>query len=411
MKIKNIKRFPTSLLCVALLVSIPIAGCDYLPEVLTGRPDPTAAKIAPAGPMSLDEPTSPSPFTAPGKLVNEANTGYDTDIQTGIDPAVGSENSTTSPNSQSLNQTKTAQVGYEKEIQVPPSQISEAPVPTRNGFSNLSADGKITIKNANLKFVNDLEIAAQADGLILELGADEGDVLAQGSLLVQLDDRLANSELEVTRKELEAAQEKAKDDSEIEYSRAAFDVAEIEYKKSEELLAKDAETETDLRKKWLEKRRAELAITVAQLKNNQDKAAVEVSVAKRGAAEVQVDLRKMTVPFDGIVAEKKKEKYDWVRAGEPLLRLVSMERLRVVGQVKVIDLKAPPHQLMNTPVTIEIETFPGNRERVSGKIGFVSPVLEVSGAYKIWVEIPNKQVNNQWLFREGMQAMIEINAR
>jgi len=407
MIINKIKyRYQTVFLYGLMLLAVSQAGCDYLPEIISGRPDPTAAKIQPVGPNASDAGSVPSPYKVPGKLVNEATSGYDDSvIQTGgsYDASLAVPPLVESPRNANV----TTDVG----LNVPPAESNPSTGNARDGFSNLSADGKIIIRNANLKFVNDLEIAAQADGLILDLVADEGDILAQGSLLVQLDDRLANSELQVTMKELEAAQEKAKDDSEIEYSRAAFDVAAIEYTKSEELLARDAETETDLRKKWLEKRRAELAITVAQLKNNQDKAAVEVSIAKRGAAEVQVDLRKMTVPFDGIVAEKKKEKYDWVRSGEVLLRLVSMERLRVVGQVRVDDLQAPPHQLMNAPVSIEIELFPGSRELVAGKIGFVSPVLEVSGAYRVWVEIPNKKVNDQWLFREGMPAKIEINTR
>ncbi len=68
-------------------------------------------------------------------------------------------------------------------------------------------------------------MAAQADGLITQMDADEGDQIARGSLMIQLDDRLANSELDVTRKETEAAEEKAKDDSEIKYSNAASEVA------------------------------------------------------------------------------------------------------------------------------------------------------------------------------------------
>ncbi len=94
----------------------------------------------------------------------------------------------------------------------------------------------------------------------------------------------------------------------------------------------------------LESRRAELAITVAQVKNNQDHKAAAVSNAKQGAALVQVELRKITAPFDGIVAEKRKEKYDWVRAGDVIMRLVSMEQLRVVGQVRVEQLQTAPHR-------------------------------------------------------------------
>lgn len=414
------------LACGFMLVPC-LGGCDYLPEVITGRPDPLAAKLQPAGPSNeiQSKLTSANELNgiqnSPAELANEATTGYDSPVvQTGgsygdvnaAPPAISSgvyepAQAIASDQDSGNQNTDNLSTG----ISVPPAGSMSVSTSSRNSTSSISANGKILIKNANLKFVNDLDIASQADGLVLDLVADEGDVLTKGALLVQLDDRLANSELAVTHKELEAAKEKAKDDSEILYSRAAFNVAEIDYTKTEELNARGSETDSELRKKWLEKRRAELAITVAELKNNQDKAAVEVSAAKEGAAAVQVDLRKMLVPFDGVVAEKKKEKYDWVRAGEVLLRLVSMEQLRVVGQVRVDDLQAPPHELMNAPAIVDIELFPGKRERVEAKIGFVSPVLEVSGAYRVWVQIPNKKVNNQWLFREGMPATIEISTR
>lgn len=409
------------LACGFMLVPC-LGGCDYLPEVITGRPDPLAAKLQPAGPSNeiQSKLTSANEFNgvqnAPAEIVNEATTGYDNPVvQTGGNYG----DSNVAPPAISSGVFEPSQVIASNQdsgnlnggIAVPPAESLAVSTSSRNSTSSISANGKILIKNANLKFVNDLDIASQADGLVLDLVADEGDMLTKGALLVQLDDRLANSELAVTHKELEAAKEKAKDDSEILYSRAAFNVAEIDYTKTEELNARGSETDSELRKKWLEKRRAELAITVAELKNNQDKAAVEVAAAKEGAAAVQVDLRKMLVPFDGVVAEKKKEKYDWVRAGEVLLRLVSMEQLRVVGQVRVDDLQAPPHELMNAPAIVDIELFPGKRERVEAKIGFVSPVLEVSGAYRVWVQIPNKKVNNQWLFREGMPATIEISTR
>ena len=411
------------LLASGLMIVPCLGGCDYLPEVITGRPDPTAAKLRPAGPASDIEsnPSSMNDFgkspNSLGKLVNDANTGYDNSVvQTGgsYGEGITAPPAISAPPSIGSGIFEASQVGTtapESGINVPSAESVAVSISSRSSSTSTSSNGKIVIKNANLKFVNDLDIASQADGLIQELVADEGDMLTKGELLVQLDDRLANSELAVTHKEVEAAKEKAKDDSEILYSRAAFNVAEIDYTKTKELNDRGSETDSELRKKWLEKRRAELAITVAELKNNQDKAAVEVASAKEGAAAVQVDLRKMLVPFDGIVAEKKKEKYDWVRGGEVLLRLVSMEQIRVVGQVRVDDLQAPPHELMNAPAIVDIELFPGKRERVEAKIGFVSPVLEVSGAYRVWVQIPNKKVNNQWLFREGMPATIEISTR
>ncbi len=148
----------------------------------------------------------------------------------------------------------------------------------------------------------------------MSLEADEGHLLTKDTLMIQLDDRLSKSELEVAKKELEAATEKAKDDSEILFSKASLDVARQEYQTSEKLLSRGAETDAEHRKKWLEFRKSELAVKVSEVKNRQDLLAVGVSQAKQGAAGVQVEMRTVMAPFDGIVAEKREERYEWVRA-------------------------------------------------------------------------------------------------
>ncbi len=98
-------------------------------------------------------------------------------------------------------------------------------------------------------------------------------------------------------------------------------------------------------------------------------------------------------------------------AGDVIVRLVALEKLRVVGMVKIDSLEAPPHLLLNAPASIDIQLYPGAVQTVEARVGFVSPVMQSSGAYQIWVEIPNQKVNDQWLFRQGMPATIRINTR
>jgi multidrug resistance efflux pump len=286
-------------------------------------------------------------------------------------------------------------------------------VPSAESNITPSMSGVIVVKSAFLQFRNDLdiEVASPADGLITEMDVEEGGTISKGSLIFQLDDRLPKSELAVTMKEHEAAVQKASDRSEIEYSKASVEVAKQDYEVTKLLVEKEASTDMELSKKWLEYKRAALGVTVAEVKNSQDVSAVGVAEAKKGAAGVQIELRRILSPFEGIVAEKKKEKHDWVRAGEIIMRLISMEQLRVVGQVNVSQLSKAPHELLGAPATVKIEVFPGNIERVETKVGFVSPVMQSSGGYKIWVQIPNKQSNGQWVYREGMPATIEISTR
>lgn len=394
---------------VVVTCLLPLGGCDYLPEAITGIPDPNAQAIQAAGPSGLNASTNSSTVAnvaAPVEWNGPTAVGNTAVTPAGAQESFGSAASgVVQSGGSSIN---------EQFLSSLPSNSSTATV-AQSGIEVPAAntapmsDGKIIV-TANLRFVNDQEVAAPADGLITLLDIDEGDLVAKGNLVGQLDDRLPKSELDVATKEYEAAVEKAKDKSEIEYSKASSEVAGEDLKITEELEKRGASNQLELQKKWLEAKRAELAITVAEVKNRQDVAASQVANAKRGAAEVQIELRRIVSPFDGIVADKKKEKHDWVRAGEIIMRLVSMEQLRVTGQVFSAQLKRAPHELVGAPVVIDIEVFPGKVERVNGKIGYISPVMDTSGGYKIWAQIPNMQSNGQWVFREGMPAKIEFNA-
>jgi multidrug resistance efflux pump len=391
-------------------------GCDYLPEAITGRPNPTAPQLEPAGPTGqtvLVEQTNQSPPPAtplswPSSATSASVTTATVDAATPAEGVI--QTSGASLDSQGPGTLEAAV------LESPALGVGEAPtagleVPAANRSQPPAQPGQIIINNAYLRFVYDSPIAAPADGVIVELQAEEGLIVRKDALLARIDDRLAQSELEVTTKEYEAAVEKASDRSEIEFAKAGYDVAKEELRMAKEVDARGAGSESELLKKGLEFKRAELAIPVAEIKNRQDHSAAEVAKAKQGAARVQIDLRRLTAPFDGMIAEKQKEQYEWVRAGDTLLRLISMEQLRVVGQVRTSQLSQAPHELVGMVGTIDIELYPGRVERVNGKVGYVSPTLESSGGYKIWLQISNIQANGQWVFREGMPARIELQTR
>ncbi len=402
---------PTILAFATGLSFLGLGGCDRLPESISGRSDPNATAIAPVGPSGSSS-SSIDGFAAvepPAMVTTHEHNNHLAIapnpfemVSTQLTPRDGSVYVAQTNASSDAGALTTAytQESAPSGLQVPPAEAN-----------NRTTDRKIFLDSAHLKFVEDIEMAASADGRITKLEAEEGDILIANSPMIQLDNRLANSELQVTKKELEAATKKAEDDSEIKYSKAAHEVAREEYTIAQEIDKKGAGTATELSKKWLEYKRAYLAIAVAEVKNKQDVLAIGVAEAKQDAAGVQVAMREIVAPFDGIVAEKRKECHDWVRAGDVILRLVSMEQLRVVSQVRVEQLTAAPHELVGAPANIDITIYPGKVERVAARVGFVSPVMEVSGGYRIWLQIPNVKVKDHWLFREGMSATVEIATR
>jgi multidrug efflux pump subunit AcrA (membrane-fusion protein) len=281
----------------------------------------------------------------------------------------------------------------------------------------LQAQTRALIVPGILEYVDDNSVAAQADGLITAVSVDEGSQVKSGSLIVQLDTRLAESEVAVASKELEAAQKKAQDKSQIDYKKSELEVALRQYETTRGLQSRGSASEQDLQLKWLEAEKARLGGVVAFVEHERDIAAESISKAKLKAAQVQVDLRKITAPFDGVVVEMLKHKNDWVRAGEPLLRVVGPSKLRVRSGIKPEDLSTPAYTLQNAPVRVSV--FLTSREveqpmqvPIDGTIAFISPLIDAGGKYHFFIDLENQQAQDgTWIFNEGMDAQIQIMPR
>ncbi len=288
-----------------------------------------------------------------------------------------------------------------------PTPREAASVPTLEA----AQDGRLRYK-AILSFVNDIKVVAQTDGIILDILVDEGTAVSKDTILIQIDNRLAVAEREVASKELESAKLKAEDDSQIKFSVASYEVATSVFNRSQELFAKVVEAQEEWEKKRLEKIKAGFQIDVSKREQLIAQAAVGVNEAKVNASNVQLELRTIKAPFTGVVASMQKERYDWVKAGEEILRLVSLDKFRVKGTVRIAD---SPNTLEGARANVIIPTGTGTVERLDGVVGFVSPESQGSGArndgtqeYTVWVEIPNKQVGGKYLFRGAMDAIVEI---
>ena len=283
--------------------------------------------------------------------------------------------------------------------------VSGLPVPSSQ------ANGFLMVDEAQVIFPKDITVAAQADGLITNMFVDAGSIVKGGQPMIEIDSRLVESEVEVSKQELKAAKLKASDESNLRFNEASFEVATNEVQISDELLSQNAEDNMANQRKRLELKKAGFSVDVAKIEKQRDLADVDVKNAKLQAANIQSQLRKIPAHWDGIVSEVVKEQFDWVRAGDPILRLTSLEKIRVKGNVKVAD---SPHLLWNSPARIKISIAEGIVETVEeGVVGFVSPrTAGFPNTYEIHVDLPNKLTSDgQFLFREGMQATIEIKPR
>lgn len=267
---------------------------------------------------------------------------------------------------------------------------------------------------AELVYVEDNIVPSPVDGIVTSLELEEGATVSKDTLMFQIDSRMADSEVTVAETELKAAVEKAENDANIRFSRAKFETADVEYKRVLSLVSKGSASESELQERELNRTQAELAIEVADLERRNDIAAAEIASAKLAAAKVQQSMRQVVAPFNGVIVEKNFKQAEYVRAGEKVLRLVNLGRIRAIGYLPTKDLLGPSYLLQDAPVRISIVLMK-RRDRgqpetvdIDASISYIRPVEESNGAYRFWLEFDNPMQNGVHLIRQGMEATITI---
>ncbi len=259
--------------------------------------------------------------------------------------------------------------------------------------------------SASIKFIHSIQVAAQADGLVQDLLVEEGDSVAEGQELLKIDSRVASAELSVAEKEAEAAEQKAAQTANIEYAKAAHALAQEELEAEQRLWEQASTTWSSLRRKTLERDRARFSVDVATVEHNQDVLAAAVAKEKVKAAQIRLGLYSVKAPFDAVVAERLRDRGEWIRAGDPVLRLVHMNEVKVEALVPVQGF--PITALHGAPIAIQVQINPAQVVTFNTHIDFVSPEVRVNRV-RVAARVKNPQVGGIWLLREGMNAKCQI---
>lgn len=263
----------------------------------------------------------------------------------------------------------------------------------------------IRVDNAQVVSLHKVPVSGQADGLISQLLADEGRAVKKGDTLLIIDNRVAMAELEVAKTELEAAKKQAEQTAEVEYAETASKVSDAEYEDAYALYQKGSGTYSEARRKKLEKDRARLGIDVAKVKHEQDILAAKVSEEKVKAAGVKLSLYEVVAPYDGVIVQRLHDSGEWIRSGEPILRMVHLNELKVEAYVPINDISVAA--LQGAPMKVKVKLSEKDDAVYETQVEFVSAEIE-SRSVRVSARIQNQQVRGAWLLRDGMVASIEI---
>lgn len=287
-----------------------------------------------------------------------------------------------------------------------------AVVPVAFGVEPIAVEGQVTL-------ATDVDVPAEATGRIATISVREGDRILAGQQLATLSAQRAMGEAERARQELEIARLQRQDDVDRRYAEKTLEV------QLQELARRQAANEAYAKSIPLtEIRRLELLVEQSRLsmeKADRDlrTAAIQESLkeAELQLAILGLQLHHLASPTDGIVVSVYRQPGEWAEAGDPLVRVIRLDRLRVEAFVQanqVADSWVGGHVRFRPAPTRGVDPAPddsgetvdptsGDKEFYNGTVVFISPELNaVTGQCRVWAEVDN----HDGRLRPGMRGTL-----
>ena len=217
----------------------------------------------------------------------------------------------------------------------------------------------LELPNCLVSLIDEVRLPAQEAGVLQEIVAKEGVRAKTGDVLGKVDETETLLRQKAAKFKLDVANEKATNDAEVKVARAIMELDKAEYEESI-AINKDSggppSPPTQLRRQRVQWEKAALDCVAAEM--NLKVAGLErnVSEAELEAVDNELERRTLRAPFDGVVVEMYRRQSEWVQPGEPVLRFVRMDRLRVEGFVNAREVS--PGQVDGAAVEISV-TLPG----------------------------------------------------
>lgn len=253
-----------------------------------------------------------------------------------------------------------------------------------------SDPGPIQIDAALLTVADQAEVAARDAGLLVEMLAREGMMVKAGEPLAQLDDSEAKLNVARALIDLERAKKLASNDIKVRLAQV-----EVEFAASELLRAQEAEKKLSKSVSAAEfdrlssnGKRAALDLEQAQFDFEAAKLAAATFESEYQLAQDKLHRRRVVAPISGVVVQVPKRRGEWVELGQPVARILSLDKFRVEF---FLDSTRATSELIGKTVRFALPTSVRESGVYTGRVAVVSPEVDpLNGQVRIWAEIDNK---------------------
>ena len=266
-------------------------------------------------------------------------------------------------------------------------------------------NGRLRVETSLVMVIEKVELPAREAGVLSVLNVREGQLVSGGATIAKVDDSQAATELESSKRRLEASQLKVSSDIAIQYASAARETAWKAFKREDGLVKQRAGVEAKREELHLAAVQADLQLEKANHDYQVDQKAVKLDEIQVSKAQQMLDRYTIIAPWSGVVRKTLKRQSEWVNAGDPILELVQMDRIWIEGSLdpKIVH----PYQVSGKPAIVTLTLAGGQKVSFDGQITFVDTQV-VGNSYKARAEVLNRQHENHWLLVPGMYVEMEI---
>lgn len=217
------------------------------------------------------------------------------------------------------------------------------------------------------------ELSPRVAGLVNELYVDEGDAVAAGDPILQLDDRLAR----------------------LESDRTAARVAEAEARWRDAVRVRD---ELQRLEQGRHASRTEIEAAIAEVEIAE--AALTAARAEHEHALELLARHRLEAPFDGMIVHKAVERGEWVQQDAAAVELLEIDRVRVRASLPQRD-----YARVNRGAAVRLRFDALPEEEFTGEVGArIAAGDPRSRSFPLLIDLPNPR----GLLAPGMSARVVV---
>ena len=279
---------------------------------------------------------------------------------------------------------------------------------------NRPAPNELRLSNSMISLIRYQALPARQAGVLKELALEDGTLVQEGlsvkkgqylGILDDEDSRARQRAAETEHKVAGAEQLKAK--AGIQAARATVDVAAAEVVESSDInrRAPGSVPQTQVRRQELTVKRAASEAEVADRELETATLMIDAKHAQLEVATITVNHHRIAAAQDGVIVQVFRRVGEWVQPGDAIMRIVYMDKLRVEGFVDSDAFTAD--EIFGREVEVTAQLPRGRIEKFRSVISFVDPVV-LSGNFRVWCDVENRQHNGHWILRPGNNAEMTI---